>query len=207
MEEKKNEIKLKNVSSISPHNEAIYEVGKKMLADSIEVGRDFSKFMINLSTSAIPIYITLIGFLSLQKLQTILLIIPPISFLVSSVLFVFAYLPKQGKYSLDVIDEIESAISRSITSRNKFIYSGFITFIFAIIFSIILMTQYDKHSADSKMQYEVITMAIPDTLSLNDAQNKIGQFKSKINSLTGNKDIIFKEFKTNKGIIFTAFLK
>ena len=43
---------LDSVQDISPHNKALYEAGKKMLVDSIDVGREFCKFMTTTSLGA-----------------------------------------------------------------------------------------------------------------------------------------------------------
>src|SRR5690242_18221621 len=45
---------------VSPHNQALYEAGKQMLVESISVGREFCKFMVGVSTGAIPLYLALL---------------------------------------------------------------------------------------------------------------------------------------------------
>ena len=55
-------IEVSNVVQTTPHNDAIYEAGKTLLIDSITTGREFCKFMITMSTSAIPIYLGLLKF-------------------------------------------------------------------------------------------------------------------------------------------------
>src|SRR5580658_4573032 len=38
---------------VSPHNEALYDAGKAILVETIEVGRDFCRYMIGIATGAI----------------------------------------------------------------------------------------------------------------------------------------------------------
>ena len=47
--------RVSNAQPITPHNDALYEAGKKLLVDSIETGREFCKLMITTWLSAIPI--------------------------------------------------------------------------------------------------------------------------------------------------------
>ena len=107
-----------DVRPVSPHNQAIYEAGKKMLIDSVDVGRSFSQFMITLSSSLIMVYIGILQFIWGKEtlaptLGSALYLLPPIFFLVSCALFIISYFPRTDNYSLDILEEIKTARRRS----------------------------------------------------------------------------------------------
>lgn len=146
-EKKKNKnenqgMELLEVSAVTPHNRALYEAGKMLLTDSITTGRDFCKFMISLSTGAIPIYLGLLKFvlpehytLSLQ--QGVLAIIPVVLFLIASIVFTIGYYPQVSQFSLDVIDEIEKERTRTIFRRKKLSLIGFSIFLIGTVNAIV----------------------------------------------------------------------
>ena len=55
------EIQVVKTRPISPADQALYDAGKQMLADSVSVGREFCKFMVGVSTGAIPLYLALLA--------------------------------------------------------------------------------------------------------------------------------------------------
>ena len=67
MSDSTKEISVENVEKTTPHNKALYEAGKSLLIDSINTGREFCKFMITISTSAIPIHLGLLKFVLPEK--------------------------------------------------------------------------------------------------------------------------------------------
>lgn len=126
--EQKTSVELEKVTDISPHNKALYEAGKKLLVDSVDVGREFCKFMSTTAIGAIPIYIALLKLVlpkdySLQSTNEVLFLVPPILFLISVVVFVIGYFPQKGTLSLDLPSEIER--ERSETIRRRYGYSLF----------------------------------------------------------------------------------
>ena len=131
---------LEQVQDITPHNKALYEAGKKLIIDSIDVGREFCKFMTTTALGAIPIYIALLRFVlpkdyRLQSYDEIIFLSPPIVFLISSVLFVIGYFPQKGLLSLDLPVEIERERSLTIKRRHRYASLGFISFCIGIILS------------------------------------------------------------------------
>jgi hypothetical protein len=133
------------VSVVSPHNKAVYEAGKKLLIDSIDIGRDFCKSMITISTGSIPIYIAMLklagvesfGNSSFTFLIRFIYISPCIFFLTASIIFVVGYFPNTGKFSLDIIQEIESARRNMIKRRMRFIIIGVATFSIAVFIAFV----------------------------------------------------------------------
>jgi hypothetical protein len=79
----------------SPHNAALYEAGKQLLVDSVEVGRDFCKFMVGVSTGAIPTYLALVGLATGKTFRPsftegLILLTPAVLFLAGAGIFALA---------------------------------------------------------------------------------------------------------------------
>ena len=127
--------KIISTSALTPHNQAIYDVGKKLLSDSLESGREFSKLMITVSTGAIPIYIGLVQLIQVKTLLTVYLI-APILFLISSIIFIFSYFPSVEELSLEIVSEIEENFKRTVKNRNRLIIAGTLTFTIGVLFGI-----------------------------------------------------------------------
>jgi uncharacterized membrane protein YbhN (UPF0104 family) len=140
------ESQIYEVGEVSPHNKAVYEAGKALLIESINTGREFCKFMISTSISAIPIYIGILTFIlpegyNPSTQEKIIGVIPAIVFLIAAILFVVGYLPVISRFSLDIIEEIEKERSKAIRHRGKLIKAGFSLFIagtFAALMVLIL---------------------------------------------------------------------
>jgi hypothetical protein len=117
--------KVTDAQPLTPHNEALYEAGKKLLVDSVEVGREFCKLMITTALSAVPIYLSLLQ-LALPKdyrasvATGAVLMLPAVLFVVCAVVSVFGYLPQLGSFSLDLPGEIELRRERTIRRRRSF---------------------------------------------------------------------------------------
>jgi len=141
------DIKLKSVEPLSPHNEAIYEVGKDMLKNSITTMRDFCNFMITISIGAIPIYLGLLEYIlpenvGLPVSKLVLSFIPPFLFLVSALIFILGYFPQVDYFSLDIIEEVKKAHETTILKRKKFINCGVIIFLTGTVFAILSLLMH-----------------------------------------------------------------
>ena len=135
-------IEILEVSAVTPHNSALYEAGKSLLIDSVSIGRDFCKYMISLSSSAIPIYLGLLGFVlpeysTLSLKQGIFAILPSFLFLISTAVFTLGYLPKTGNFSLNIINEISGERAKTINRRNRLTWIGFGIFLAGIVTALI----------------------------------------------------------------------
>jgi len=133
-----NGIAIKNVEDISPHNKALYEAGKNLLIESVEVGREFCKFMTTTSLAAIPAYIALLKLIlpkdySLQNYDEVLFLAPPLLFLVASLVFALGYFPQKEQLSLDLPAEIEQKRGKTIARRHLYAIIGFLTLCIGII--------------------------------------------------------------------------
>ena len=135
------------ITSVSPHNKAVYEAGKKMLTDSIDVGRDFCKTMITISTGAIPIYISILKLIGVQKIGDIsfttafglLATSPCLLFLVASIVYILGYFPGRGEFSLDIIQEIDAARRRIIQRRMRLIILATVLFSLSVVLSFVTL--------------------------------------------------------------------
>jgi len=134
------DVELDQVQDITPHNKALYEAGKKMLVDSIDVGREFCKSMTTTTLGAIPTYLALLKLVlpkdySLQTYDEVSFLLPPLSFLIASTLFVIGYFPQKGALSLDLPAEIERERSKTIRRRYRYAIVAFLLFCIGIIYS------------------------------------------------------------------------
>jgi len=134
-------VEIQQVGALSPHSKALYEAGKAILLDSLSTGREFCKSMIGTSTGAIPLYLGLLTFLLPEKFVLgfaggLTIAAPAIGFLLAAILFTLGYLPISGKFSLDLLDEIEQALEKSLAYRQRFIWSGMAMFIISTLLAI-----------------------------------------------------------------------
>jgi hypothetical protein len=134
---------VEEVGEISPHSKALYEAGKALLVSSIETGRDFCKFMIGVSTGAIPIYIGLLKFVLPEDFappagEGLVALIPAALFLLAAVLFVIGYFPQKSSFSLDLIEEIERERTQAIQWRHRLALAGFGLFCIALVLGLIV---------------------------------------------------------------------
>jgi hypothetical protein len=138
------EIEVVEVSEISPQNQALYDVGRELILQSLSVGRDYCRFMITTSLSSIPIYFSILTF-NLQGQQAldtsnkIFLMSPVLLFLIAALVFTLGFLPAVSNFSLDVIEQIETARSLTIRKRNTLIRIGVAFFISAVLFASIVI--------------------------------------------------------------------
>ena len=140
-------VNVEDISIITPHNKALYEAGKTILVQSITVSRDFCKFMITLSTSAIPIHLGLLKFVvpehyTLNLCQGIFASIPSFLFLISAIIFTFGYYPKTGIVSLDIPMQINREITKTLSDRKRINLIGFLVFSSAVILMILCVIYY-----------------------------------------------------------------
>jgi len=132
------------VSDVTPHNRALYEAGKSLLIDSVKTGVDFCKFMIGVATGAIPTYLALFKLAVPQSVQlfraTILTaLLPPVLFLCAAVIFVIGFFPRTSRFSLDIVEEIDTERNKTITRRRWCAIIGFTVFCLGIVCSIAIL--------------------------------------------------------------------
>jgi hypothetical protein len=124
------EIEVTGVGPRSPHHEGLYEAGKALMVESVEVGRDFCKSMIGVATGAIPIYVTLVGLAVGKDFRPsagegVVLTLAPVVLLCSATAFAIGYFPKRTMYSLDLPAEIDAARAATLGKRMLWASVGF----------------------------------------------------------------------------------
>jgi hypothetical protein len=124
------QVQISEVGARSPHHEGLYEAGKALLVESIEVGRDFSKSMITIATGSIPVYVALVGLAVGKDFRPslgegIVLVLGPAAFLLAAASFAIGYFPKKTAFSLDIPSEIETARTATLNKRKLWSTIGF----------------------------------------------------------------------------------
>ena len=112
------------------------------MKNSIITSRDFCKFMITISTGAIPVYLGLLKFILPENFilplkRKLLISVPPFIFLFSEILFIIGYLPQADYFSLDIIDEIQKSYDMTLKKRGLYTNIGIMIFIIGTILSIL----------------------------------------------------------------------
>ena len=120
-------------SPASPHDIALFEVGKALLIQSIEIGRDFCKFMISICAGAIPVYLGLLKFVlpepyTFTAWQKSFTAVALLLFAFALVVFVWGFFPQRGRFSLDIAEVIEE--ERRTTIRRRYVCSWAVFLIF-----------------------------------------------------------------------------
>jgi hypothetical protein len=120
---------VQDVTALSPHDAALYEAGKEMLVESIGVGRDFCKFMVGVSTGAIPIYLGLAQLALPQNYHPsfrlgVLIVVPASLFLLAAGVYAWGVFPKRDQLSLESVDSITEARTKAIDRRWHFALAG-----------------------------------------------------------------------------------
>ena len=123
---------------LSAHDEAILEAGEKILVDSVNVGREFSKFIITTSFSALPFYFALLKFLSDNGENvetTAIAIAPPILFILSSVAYIISFFPQHGELSVDDLQEVERMRVKIVKRRKILLLAATTIFVSSLLLS------------------------------------------------------------------------
>lgn len=138
-----------SAAPLSIDDEAVIEVGRRLLVESVDVTRDFAKQMITVSTGAIPVYVALLGLADLRHRSTTTLVLaslPSIAFLVAALFFVIALLPRRKFFSAQILDQIKKARTNLLLTRYRWILFGLVIFGLSIISSIItILTLMSTH--------------------------------------------------------------
>jgi hypothetical protein len=136
-----NRVKVVSVEAVSPHNEGLYEAGKAMMVDSVNVGRDFCKSMIPVATGAIPVYVALLALAVGKEFrpdlrQGFVLTLAPVAYLLATVAFALGYFPTSSGFSLDIPSEIQQARAATIGRRKRYSTIGLALLVLGVALSI-----------------------------------------------------------------------
>ena len=127
---------VQDIKALSPHDRALYEAGKQLLVESVATGREFCKFMVGASVSAIPVYLALLKLVAPEDYrpepwQAGFALFPAALFLGAAILFAIGFFPQRGNLSLDLPDEIERERAATIRHRQLWALVGFIAYAIA----------------------------------------------------------------------------
>lgn len=120
-----------SVAPLSIGEEVVIEAGRRLFLESVEVSRDFARQMITVSSGAVPIYVALLGIADLRHRSTsslVLVSIPALVFLSSTLFFVLALLPRKALISVQILDDIREARNRLMSARYLWIKLGLAIF-------------------------------------------------------------------------------
>lgn len=134
------QVEVGDVCARTPHNEGLYDAGRALLIESVAVGREFCKSMITVSTSAIPIYVALVGLAVGENFhpnvrQGLVLVLGPVVLLGATTVFAMGCFPKQATFSLDLPAEIEAARLAIVKKRQRLAVIGFALFVAGVVLS------------------------------------------------------------------------
>lgn len=137
----RSKVEVDSVEPLTPRTRAILEVGKVLLLDSIDTGREFCKFMVTAPIGAIPVYLALAGLLFPDHYRpdvrdAVVLLVPPVVLLISTVVAALGYVPRHSVISVEILEEIEDARNKLIFWRRRLGLLAFELFLLGIIWAI-----------------------------------------------------------------------
>lgn len=136
-------IRASGVREISTQSEVLLALGEELMMQSLSKSQEFCKAMIGTSSGAVPIYIGLLTFAmpdrDIFQPNIIWAIVPPLLFLIAMLIFIVGYLPVKGKFSLEIISEIEEFREKTLKQRNTLIRVGVSLFSIGILWASVLV--------------------------------------------------------------------
>jgi|ERR1043165_9969811 len=131
---------------LSPDTEMWVGVGRKLVEESISVGRDYEKFMIQFSFGAVPLYATLLRLFKgdspitppNEGFKIVILLAPVVLFLLSSIVFLFAYYPRSIAVLISTAEDVRRLHGKLLNSRRKMDFLGTAVFILATVTSVLV---------------------------------------------------------------------
>lgn len=200
-------IRVKSVSPLQPGTEALFDLGKSMLADSISVGREFAKFMIGVATGSIPVYLGLLTLLGVKRTTSWLLFAPPGLMVVSTILFVLAHFPRYGSFSLDVAEEIEAARVRAMSNRDALLYSALAALLVGWSLAAIALVKQGGDQANGAPAVEITTIEIPKNADASEIEKRLAVLKASINSSKRQVALDIREIRTDSTTMLVVFMR
>jgi hypothetical protein len=121
-------------------DDVLLEFGRKLIFDSIALATEFNKTMLGLTATFTTLMASLFSLLAfglkdvqLNSFQRLILAIPVILMLMSSVSFALGFLPQPENVNLSIINTIEAARNRLLQSKRNFAFIGTGLFCLSII--------------------------------------------------------------------------
>ncbi|WP_155309576.1 hypothetical protein [Desulfosarcina ovata] len=123
-------------SPLQPSDQALFGLGKKMVEESVQIGRDFAKTMIQFSFAAIPVYIAILKQYSAEPkntLEAIIQVAPNVFFLMSAMCFIVSFLPKKAEIVVNIVELMEEGLGKAAHRRSRLNYLGTVFFILGVL--------------------------------------------------------------------------
>lgn len=132
---------VESAEPLTPHSEAVLEAGRRLVLESVEVGRDFCKSMVGVSLTAIPAYVGLLKLFlpsdaSPAKVAGLVWVIPVGLFLLAAAVSVGGHLPGRRSVSLELLEEVEATLAHAISRRFWCGAVAFVAFAIGIVVGI-----------------------------------------------------------------------
>lgn len=133
-----------SMEPLTAQDNALIETGKSLLTSSVATGRDFAKTMAPVSTAAITLYFAALKAIAPNKSQFsawdgALIVVPSLAFLIASVCFVIAFVPRIRSVSLNVMADLIETIDMLIDGQHRWNQRGLWIFLLATLLSAIGM--------------------------------------------------------------------
>ncbi len=129
-------------------DKAIMEDAKNALANAIETIKNFAQSMVTLVSGLFAAYFALLKFVGIEDITSSkafpienFILLPPIFFILSLIMFVLAVLPVPGKLSLGILSNMKE--SRRLILKRKYIFAiiGLILLVVALSISAGILLQ------------------------------------------------------------------
>jgi hypothetical protein len=134
--------------TLSDTDKAIIEDAKNALVNAIETIKNFAQSMVTLVSGLFAAYFALLKFVGIEDITSSkvipienLILLPPIFFILSLIMFVLAVLPVPGKLSLSLLSDMRE--SRRLILKRKYIFAiiGLILLVVALSVSAGILLQ------------------------------------------------------------------
>jgi hypothetical protein len=117
------------VGVLTESDKAMLEAGKKLLVDSIDVGREYCKYMIGIASGAIPTYTAVLKLGVAEKFvptvgQYVIWAAPAVLFLLASLAFSMGYFPGKTEIAIDNMAGIAQVRTAIIDRRRCWSITG-----------------------------------------------------------------------------------
>ncbi len=121
------------VGVLTESDKAMLEAGKKLIVDSIDVGREYCKYMIGVASGAIPTYIAVLKLgvadsVALAPERYLLWAAPAVLFLLATLAFSMGYFPGKTTIAIDNIAGVARAREDIIGRRRCWSITGVVLF-------------------------------------------------------------------------------
>lgn len=123
------------------------KIGYKLLEESMQVSREYAKFMVQFSFGAIPLYIALVNFIGKSTIsittlgftKALVVLSPIFLYLISGIVFIIAYYPVPGEVVVHVVEAIRDAHQKLLRRRRRVNLVATFIFTLAVLLSAVIL--------------------------------------------------------------------